>query len=95
MRLQCGNMPADQKEYEMINVTLLQEVQSLILEQSEESLQAIAVILRKMSSAKQVAVPKNGMIGALKGKYSLPKDFLEKSAKLDEIIADEFYGERI
>lgn len=35
------------------------------------------------------------MIGALKEKYILPKDFLETSAELEEIITDEFYGERL
>ena len=74
-------------------MTLLQEVQSLILEQSEDSLEAIAVILRKMSPKKPVIAQKGSIIGALKDKYVLPDDFLEQSAKLDKEIASEFYGE--
>ena len=74
-------------------MTLLQEVQSLILEQSEDSLEAIAVILRKMSSKKPVTTQKGSIIGVLKGEYVLPEDFLEQSAKLDKEIASEFYGE--
>ena len=74
-------------------MTLLQEVQSLILEQSEDSLEAIAVILRKMRPQKPVVLQKKSIIGALKDQYVLPDDFLEQSAKLDEEIASEFYGE--
>ena len=74
-------------------MTILQEVQSLIQEQSEDSLEAIAVILRKMSN--KPAAARGSIIGALKGKYSLPNNFLEKSVAMDEEISNEFYGECI
>lgn len=75
-------------------MSLIQEVQSLLYEQSEEKLQAILTILQLMSDKpNQQATAKNGsIIGVLKDKYALPSDFLEQSAALDKEISQSFYG---
>ena len=78
----------------MINLSLIQEVQSLLYEQSEEKLQAILAILQFMSDKphQQTAENHGSIIGVLKDKYTLPSNFLEQSAALDKEIAQSFYG---
>ena len=71
-------------------MSLLQEVQSLLYGQSEEILQAVAVFL---TEAKKTPVPAGNIIGAAKGEFVLPTDFLEQSEKMDQEITGEFYGD--
>ena len=84
-------------------MTLMQEAQMLLYDQSEANLEAIVGLLRVMSASgrssaraekKQVfPAVTGGCIGAAKGVFVLPPDFERKSDSLNGEIAALFNGE--